>query len=80
MVRPLLRIIDRPWKMYPIGVLFGFAFDTASEIALLGVSAIAQTTSGGGIANSEIIVLPALFTAGMSLVDTVCKLIDQPIT
>ena len=44
--------------------------DTSSEIALLSVSALAQTSAGGGIAQSEILILPMCFTAGMSLVDT----------
>lgn len=70
-VRPLLKLIDAPWKLYPIGILFGMGFDTASEISLLGISALAQTAGKGNIAASEIIILPALFTAGMSLVDSV---------
>ncbi|KAK9895050.1 NicO-domain-containing protein [Cystobasidium minutum MCA 4210] len=69
--RPLLKLIDKPWKLYPIGILFGFGFDTASEITLLGVSAVAIRPHGGGqIKNSEIIILPALFTSGMALVDS----------
>lgn len=49
-----------------------YAVDTASEVTLLGVSAIAVRPSGGGqISNGEIIILPALFTCGMSLVDSV---------
>ncbi|BGP18064.1 hypothetical protein JCM10213_008400 [Rhodosporidiobolus nylandii] len=66
--RPLFRLIDRPWKMYPVGVLFGFGFDTASEISLLGVSALAKGTHH--IPSSTIILLPLLFTAGMSAVDS----------
>ncbi|GAA5974537.1 hypothetical protein JCM11641_002080 [Rhodosporidiobolus odoratus] len=66
--RPLFRLIDRPWKMYPVGILFGFGFDTASEISLLGVSALAKGTHH--IPSSTIILLPLLFTAGMSLVDS----------
>lgn len=70
-VRPLLKLIDAPWKLYPIGILFGMGFDTASEISLLGISALAQNSGSSSIAASEIIILPALFTAGMSLVDSV---------
>lgn len=58
--------------MYPIGILFGFGFDTASEIGLLGVSALAQTGTGDeALPSSNIVILPLLFTAGMSLVDSV---------
>jgi nickel/cobalt transporter (NiCoT) family protein len=54
--------------MYPLGILFGLGFDTASEIGLLGISA-AQGTQG--LSMWSILVFPALFTAGMSLVDTI---------
>jgi high-affinity nickel-transport protein len=67
LLRPLFRIIQRSWHMYPLGVLFGLGFDTATEIGLLGLSA-AQISSGLPI--WSILVFPALFTAGMSLVDT----------
>ncbi|KZO96965.1 NicO-domain-containing protein, partial [Calocera viscosa TUFC12733] len=63
---PVMRVVDRPWKMYPVGVLFGFGFDTASTIALLAVSAIAKSA-----AQANIVILPFLFTAGMSLVDSI---------
>ncbi|PPR04077.1 hypothetical protein CVT24_010650 [Panaeolus cyanescens] len=57
--------------MYPVGVLFGLGFDTASSIALLAVSAIAKkTTDGASIPSSHVVILPLLFTAGMSLVDS----------
>ncbi|KAM0790058.1 hypothetical protein ACM66B_005386 [Microbotryomycetes sp. NB124-2] len=65
--RPVFKLIDASWKMYPVGVLFGFGFDTASEITLLGVSAIA---SSHDVPRSEILLLPFLFTAGMTLVDS----------
>ncbi|KAG8896820.1 hypothetical protein FRC00_005225, partial [Tulasnella sp. 408] len=57
---PVTRFVDRPWKMYPVGVLFGFGFDTASSIALLAVTAIAKRDSDGRprIANGDIIILP----------------------
>ncbi|MBV9387419.1 MAG: HoxN/HupN/NixA family nickel/cobalt transporter [Chroococcidiopsidaceae cyanobacterium CP_BM_ER_R8_30] len=65
--RPLLRLIDSSWKMYPLGVLFGLGFDTATEVGLLGISA-AEASKGLPIWN--ILLFPALFTAGMCLVDT----------
>ena len=65
--RRLFRLIDRSWHMYPLGLLFGLGFDTATEVGLLGLSA-AQASQGLSI--WSILVFPALFTAGMSLVDT----------
>ncbi|KAF8631407.1 hypothetical protein AX15_002415 [Amanita polypyramis BW_CC] len=68
---PVINFVNRPWKMYPIGVLFGLSFDTASSIALIAVSAIARKgTHGTSIPSSNIIILPLLFTAGMTLVDS----------
>ena len=65
--RPLFRMISRPWHMYPIGILFGLGFDTATEVALLGISAAAATK---GLSVIAMAVFPTLFTAGMTLVDT----------
>ncbi len=65
--RPMLRIISRSWHMYPLGILFGLGFDTATEIGLLSISA---TQASGGLPIWSILVFPALFTAGMSLIDT----------
>ncbi|MGA9943896.1 MAG: HoxN/HupN/NixA family nickel/cobalt transporter [Candidatus Cybelea sp.] len=65
--RPLLKVVDRSWKMYPIGVLFGLGFDTASEVALLGIAAV---EAGKGLPVFAILLFPLLFTAGMSLIDT----------
>ena len=65
--RPMLRVIRRSWHMYPLGVLFGLGFDTASEVALLGLAATSGATH---IPVVFILILPALFAAGMSLVDT----------
>jgi high-affinity nickel-transport protein len=65
--RPLFGIVRQSWHMYPLGLLFGLGFDTATEIALLGISA-AEAAKGMPI--WSIMVFPALFTAGMSLVDT----------
>ncbi|KDQ11070.1 hypothetical protein BOTBODRAFT_190028 [Botryobasidium botryosum FD-172 SS1] len=67
---PVTKFVDRPWKMYPVGVLFGFGFDTASSIALIAVTALAKRDSDG-FAQADIVVLPFLFTAGMTLVDSV---------
>ena len=65
--RRLFRLIERSWHMYPLGLLFGLGFDTATEVGLLGISA-SQASQGFSI--WSILVFPALFTAGMSLVDT----------
>ena len=65
--RPLFRLVTKSWHMFPIGFLFGLGFDTATEVALFGISA-AQAANGFSLAT--ILVFPALFTAGMSLVDT----------
>src|SRR4029077_7729171 len=61
------RLIRRSWHMYPLGFLFGLGFDTATEIGLLGIAA-AEASSGLSI--WSILVFPALFTAGMTLIDT----------
>ncbi|MGA2043935.1 MAG: HoxN/HupN/NixA family nickel/cobalt transporter [Roseiarcus sp.] len=65
--RPLFRIVNRSWQMLPIGFLFGLGFDTATEVALFGISA-AQAKSGASLAIT--LAFPALFTVGMTLVDT----------
>jgi high-affinity nickel-transport protein len=66
--RPLFKIVDEPWQIFPIGVLFGLGFDTATEVALVAISV------GVGVSNSVplwmILVLPFMFTCGMVLVDT----------
>lgn len=64
---PMVRAIDKSWKMYPLGLLFGLGFDTASEVALLGIAA---TVAGTGMPVVYIMLFPLLFAAGMSLVDT----------
>jgi high-affinity nickel-transport protein len=67
----LFGAVDTPFKMYPIGFLFGLGFDTASEVALLGLTAMGSSTSTyGAIPAWAIMVLPCLFAAGMSLIDT----------
>jgi high-affinity nickel-transport protein len=65
--RPVLRLVDRSWKMYAVGFLFGLGFDTATEVGVLGISAAAATQ---GLPIWAILLFPALFTAGMCLVDT----------
>jgi len=65
--RPLFRLVTQGWHMLPLGFLFGLGFDTATEVALLGISA---TQAGQGMSIWSIMVFPALFAAGMSLVDT----------
>ncbi len=64
----LARRVDSSWKMYPIGVLFGLGFDTATEIALL---VLAGTAVAGALPFWAILSLPILFAAGMSLLDTI---------
>lgn len=61
------RLIERSWQMYPLGLLFGLGFDTATEIGLLGIAA---TQASQGLPIWSILVFPALFTAGMTLMDT----------
>ncbi|KAF4580863.1 putative high-affinity nickel transport protein nic1 [Ophiocordyceps camponoti-floridani] len=63
----LFRAIDRPWKMFPLGLVFGLGFDTSSEVALLG---IASVHAAEGTSIWLILVFPLLFTAGMCLVDS----------
>ena len=64
--RRLFRLVARSWHMYPLGFLFGLGFDTASEIGLLGIAA---GEAAKGLSVWSILVFPALFTAGMSLID-----------
>ena len=65
--RPVFKLIRKSWHMYPLGFLFGLGFDTATEVALLAISA---TEASKGLSVWSVLVFPALFTAGMSLVDT----------
>jgi high-affinity nickel-transport protein len=60
--------ITKPWQMYPLGLLFGLGFDTATEIALL---ATAGSAAASGLPLYAILSLPILFAAGMSLLDTI---------
>lgn len=64
---PMFRLVTRPWHMFPLGLLFGLGFDTATEIGLLSISA---TEAARGASLADVLVFPALFAAGMALVDT----------
>jgi nickel/cobalt transporter (NiCoT) family protein len=64
----MFRLIRRPWQIYPVGVLFGLGFDTASEVALIAISVGVGVTSAVPV--WMVLVLPLLFTCGMVLVDT----------
>jgi high-affinity nickel-transport protein len=66
-LRRFFRLIERSWHMYPLGVLFGLGFDTATEVGLLGISA---TQAAQVLSIWSILVVPALFTAGMAFMDT----------
>jgi nickel/cobalt transporter (NiCoT) family protein len=63
----IFRVIDHSWQMYPVGFLFGLGFDTASEVALLAISAGAAAQ---GVPFAAVVSLPLIFAAGMSLMDT----------
>lgn len=65
--RPVFRFVDASWKMYPLGFLFGLGFDTASEVTLLGITAI---QGAQGMSMWLIILLPLLFASGMGLIDS----------
>ncbi len=66
--KPLFKVISKPWQIFPVGVLFGLGFDTASEVALIAISV------GIGVSTSiplyYILILPLLFTCGMVTVDS----------
>ena len=64
---PMFRMVTKSWHMYPLGFLFGLGFDTATEIGLLSLSA---SEAARGVSLSHVMVFPALFAAGMALVDT----------
>jgi high-affinity nickel-transport protein len=67
LLRPLMRSVRHPAQMYPIGLLFGVGFDTATEVTLL---VLAGSGAAAGLPWYAIVVLPLLFTAGMTLFDT----------
>jgi len=65
--RPMFRLVSKSWHMAPLGFLFGLGFDTATEVAILGMSA---SQAASGLSIGTILVLPALFAVGMALIDT----------
>ncbi len=67
-LRRFTRTISKSWQMYPLGVLFGLGFDTATEVALL---VLAGTGASAGLPWYAMLCLPVLFAAGMSLLDTI---------
>jgi high-affinity nickel-transport protein len=67
LVRPLFALVARPWHMLLLGFLFGLGFDTATEVALLGLSA---SQAADGLPFWAVLVFPALFAAAMALVDS----------
>ncbi|WP_417599775.1 HoxN/HupN/NixA family nickel/cobalt transporter [Pararhodobacter oceanensis] len=70
---PVSRRVDAPWKMFPVGVLFGLGFDTATTIALFAIGGTAALTAPWYV----VLVLPILFTAGITLVDTLNGVVMQ---
>ncbi|HEX3971809.1 MAG TPA: HoxN/HupN/NixA family nickel/cobalt transporter [Stellaceae bacterium] len=66
LLRPLFRLVTRSWHMFAVGLLFGLGFDTATEIGLLGIAA---SEAAHGLSLWATLVFPALFTAGMCLID-----------
>ncbi|GGS90262.1 HoxN/HupN/NixA family nickel/cobalt transporter [Streptomyces violaceus] len=64
----VMKSVSKPWQMYPLGILFGLGFDTATEIALL---VLAGSGAASGLPWYAILCLPVLFAAGMCLLDTV---------
>ncbi|CAG8586252.1 27140_t:CDS:1 [Dentiscutata erythropus] len=64
---PMFKFVDSSWKMFPIGFLFGFAFDTSTEVALLAVAAY---RANQGLSIWYTMIFPLLFTSGMALIDT----------
>ena len=67
MLRPVFKIVTKSWHMYALGFLFGLGFDTASEIAVLGIAA---ESAVNGLPIWSIMIFPLLFMAGMCLIDT----------
>ncbi|WP_067570734.1 HoxN/HupN/NixA family nickel/cobalt transporter [Nocardia acidivorans] len=64
---PVVRMVRKPWQMYPVGLLFGLGFDTVTEVGLLVIAGGAAAT---GLPWYTILVLPLLFSAGMALFDS----------
>jgi high-affinity nickel-transport protein len=68
LLRPLMKLVAKPWQMYFIGLLFGLGFDTATEISLLVLSGAGAAS---GLPWYAILCLPVLFAGGMSIIDTI---------
>ncbi|WP_260926230.1 HoxN/HupN/NixA family nickel/cobalt transporter [Novosphingobium sp. 9] len=66
-LRPVFRLVNHAWHMAPLGFLFGLGFDTATEVAILGLSG---AHAADGISLGTVLVFPVLFAVGMALVDT----------
>lgn len=64
---PVMKLVRKPWQMYPVGLLFGLGFDTVTEVGLLVIAGGAAAT---GLPWYSIVVLPILFSAGMALFDS----------
>lgn len=65
--RPLFRLVRKSWHMAPLGFLFGLGFDTATEVAILGLSG---AHAADGVSLGTVLIFPVLFAAGMALIDT----------
>jgi nickel/cobalt transporter (NiCoT) family protein len=65
----LFKFVDEPWQIYPVGVLFGLGFDTASEVALIAIT-VTTATAATGFPLWMVMILPFMFTCGMVLTDT----------
>ena len=65
----LFRLVNEPWQIHPIGVLFGLGFDTATEVAIIALT-LKFGTGSGAVPIWRVLVLPFLFTCGMVLTDT----------
>lgn len=72
--RRFFQVITHSWQMYPLGILFGLGFDTATEIILLGIAA---SQAVHGLSFWSVLIFPALFTAGMTLIDTSDSILMQ---
>jgi HoxN/HupN/NixA family high-affinity nickel-transporter len=68
----VFKFIDRSWKMYPLGFLFGLGFDTSTEVALLGIASVEATK---GTSFWLLLIFPLIFTCGMCLVGTLVILL-----
>ncbi|EZP81524.1 High-affinity nickel-transport protein [Novosphingobium resinovorum] len=66
-LRPVFRLVRHAWHMAPLGFLFGLGFDTATEVAILGLSG---AHAADGVSLGSVLVFPVLFAAGMALLDT----------